>query len=716
MYQETCPQACTMKALGEPLFKSRSSEIFSWQGNTLLKLFNANVDPALIANEEINTTETYEKGVSKVKCYGHIQIEDRTGIIIERVKGKTLISLAASKPHTAFKVPELMAKLQVNLHNTFTAKIRSYKEMVLNALSSEPLRFLSETEKTAVTEMLAALPDGNSILHLDYHPDNVMSDGEAATIIDWMTAARGVPAADVAATLYLLTEGEMIPGLNKTVAAVLETIRKLICKKYLAEYKKKTGMTDAEIARWRLPFLIVRLGVWNIDSEVNILQEKIRACLADRCSLREDYNPDNKNAKLSGYTKAQAAAAILECAGKLKAVGIGLEDALIAVRLTGDGFAVTAPKASLSEMGNCDVLFMDGQSLRKNSPLVYTVFLGNKKLCAFVRTHPYFCRLAAQSGQDIPPVLDDMAQIVGVYARVRAIEDQRRFLKALKKHYACLTSSSVPEGLGAVATGRSLHQAFAATLVLEKAAQAYYQARFLGGVKPVNLLEAKVMNFGYKFKYSQKAEVVTHRTATDYNRPISEREIALRRQIVELGKQLSDENLVQGTWGNISVRLDEEYMLCTPSGLDYFSILPYDIVRVKLGSLEYEGNVKPTGEKTFHAALLREHPDVTCIIHTHPVHCSVFAAAHEKILPANEEQRALLCGDVEVAKYGFPSTAKLSRNVVAAIKGNRACVMENHGMLVCGNSIEDAHEKCHVTEECARIALEKLSAQSLVHP
>ena len=266
----------TLESLGKPLFSSRSSEIYSWKDNTLLKLFRSGTDTSLIENEEINTIETFDKGVSKVKCYGHIQIDDRRGIIIERVEGKTLISLAGSKPLMVFKVPALMVELQARMHNTHTDKIRSYKEFVLGALDSAPLGFLTKEERKIAEAKLSALPDGNSILHFDYHPDNIMSDGKNATIIDWMTAARGVPAADVAATLYLLNEGEMIPGLNKAVAAVLETIRKTICKNYYAAYKKKTGITDAEVAPWRLPFLIFRLSVWNIDSEISVLQEKIR--------------------------------------------------------------------------------------------------------------------------------------------------------------------------------------------------------------------------------------------------------------------------------------------------------------------------------------------------------------------------------------------------------------------------------------------------------
>lgn len=269
-------EAYTLESLDAPLFTSRSSEIYSWQGNTLLKLFRSGVGGELIENEEINTTETYEKGVSKVKCYGHVQVDDRIGIIIERIEGKTLISLLGSKPLVLFKAPDIMADLQVKMHNTQTDKIRSYKEMVLKALDSEAMRFLSGNEKKIAEDKIYALADGNSILHFDFHPDNIMSDGKNATIIDWMTAARGVPAADVAATLYLLNEGEMIPGLNKAVAAVMEVIRKTICKKYYAAYKKKTGLTDAEVAPWRLPFLIFRLSIWHIDSEIQVLQEKIK--------------------------------------------------------------------------------------------------------------------------------------------------------------------------------------------------------------------------------------------------------------------------------------------------------------------------------------------------------------------------------------------------------------------------------------------------------
>lgn len=276
--------------LGSPLFTSRSSEVYYWEDynreeEVLLKLFRPGVDQKMIDSEEINTKETYAKGVSAVACYGQVRVEEqdgtvRSGILLKKIPGQTLIARVMKHPETLFAAPKIMAERQLALHQTHTSVIRSYKDLVRECLDAPVMAFLTETERVEILRRLDVLPDGDSILHLDYHPDNIMSDGEHISVIDYMTAASGAPAADVAATLYLLNEGEMIPGLSPAVAAVMEFLRKTICKKYLKRYKAASGMTDDEIAPWRLPFLIVRLGVWCIESEITDLQNKIRQELA----------------------------------------------------------------------------------------------------------------------------------------------------------------------------------------------------------------------------------------------------------------------------------------------------------------------------------------------------------------------------------------------------------------------------------------------------
>ena len=239
----------------------------------------------MIDNKEINTTETFEKGISAVECYGQARVACpdglvRSGLIIKKIPGQTLIARAMKKPLTVFSASGTMADLHIAMHNTHTDKIRSYKELVRTSLETVIMSFLTGKERAQILARLDALPDGDSVLHLDYHPDNIMSDGQNISVIDWMTSASGAPAADVAATLYLLNEGEMIPGLSPAVASVLEFLRKSICKSYLKKYKAISGMTDEEIRPWRLPFLIVRLSIWSIDSEIDDLRRKIREELA----------------------------------------------------------------------------------------------------------------------------------------------------------------------------------------------------------------------------------------------------------------------------------------------------------------------------------------------------------------------------------------------------------------------------------------------------
>ena len=68
----------TLESLGAPLFTSRSSEIFRWEGeDKLLKLFREGVDRELIDGEEANTREAFEKGITEVECFGQVEVEGR---------------------------------------------------------------------------------------------------------------------------------------------------------------------------------------------------------------------------------------------------------------------------------------------------------------------------------------------------------------------------------------------------------------------------------------------------------------------------------------------------------------------------------------------------------------------------------------------------------------------------------------------------------------
>ncbi|MEG0806465.1 MAG: class II aldolase/adducin family protein [Lachnospiraceae bacterium] len=175
----------------------------------------------------------------------------------------------------------------------------------------------------------------------------------------------------------------------------------------------------------------------------------------------------------------------------------------------------------------------------------------------------------------------------------------------------------------------------------------------------------------------------------------------VRQSIVEYGKRLTKTGLVQGTWGNIAVRLDKENMLVTPSGLDYMQLTPEDIVKVNIKTLEYSGRRKPTSEKRLHSEIFRKHPKVGAVVHAHSVNCGVFAAAGAEVPAKTKEMKRLVGGAMKCASHALPSTKRLSRLALKALTDRNACLLQNHGIVCCGHDLEEAYKICEVVEEAA---------------
>jgi len=177
----------------------------------------------------------------------------------------------------------------------------------------------------------------------------------------------------------------------------------------------------------------------------------------------------------------------------------------------------------------------------------------------------------------------------------------------------------------------------------------------------------------------------------------------MREAVIAYGRKLVESGLVQGTWGNISVRLDADHMLVTPSGLDYQSLQPEDIVKVNLRTLEYKSARKPTTEKKLHQAILLARPECGAVIHTHSANCSVYAAAGATIPIKDAAMRKRFGGDVRCAAHALPGTSKLSRATLKALEERSACLLQNHGVICCGSSLADAYELCEMLEREAEL-------------
>ena len=262
-----------------------------------------------------------------------------------------------------------------------------------------------------------------------------------------------------------------------------------------------------------------------------------------------------------------------------------------------------------------------------------------------------------------------------------------------------------------VVRGRSDREKEIGQFVLDKAKLVYDNAKKIGGVKFLPGLEARLMRVVYLKKYSSNEEgedkAVTGENTQNLE-GISEEELELRQELVDYGNKLVKKDLVQGTWGNLSVRLDDEYMLVTPSGIDYARLTPGDMVKVKIDDLSYdESGLKPTSEKVLHAAIYKNRADICGIIHTHSTYCSVFAAAVKPLIPEDEKGLEVFGNYVDIADYGTPGSKALGENTMKALGDNFGAIMAHHGMVTCGKSLKRAFKNAVILEESAKDYLDK---------
>jgi len=178
-----------------------------------------------------------------------------------------------------------------------------------------------------------------------------------------------------------------------------------------------------------------------------------------------------------------------------------------------------------------------------------------------------------------------------------------------------------------------------------------------------------------------------------------------RTLLVESGLRLVKAGLTSGTWGNLSLRLDEQTMLVTPSGVAYVDIKPEDLTRVQIDTEQWEGP-KPSSEFKLHTAVYRERKDIYAIIHNHSPNASVVAAARREVPPVLDDLAQLIGPTVRVADYGLPSTKAIVKKTIKALKGRNGALMANHGAICLGRDMEEAFTCCEVLDKGCKAFIE----------
>lgn len=179
----------------------------------------------------------------------------------------------------------------------------------------------------------------------------------------------------------------------------------------------------------------------------------------------------------------------------------------------------------------------------------------------------------------------------------------------------------------------------------------------------------------------------------------------LRQAMVRFARQMITTGLVRGTSGNLSAREPgTEGCLVTPSGVDYETMRPEDVVLVDLSGRPVAGGLKPSVDTPIHVAIYRARPDAGACIHTHSLYAAAFSTLGRQIPPLITESAGYLGGAVRVLEYVPPARPDTGDLVAAGLGGDRAVLLPNHGVIAVGENLKKCFGAAMAVEESAHVA------------
>lgn len=178
-----------------------------------------------------------------------------------------------------------------------------------------------------------------------------------------------------------------------------------------------------------------------------------------------------------------------------------------------------------------------------------------------------------------------------------------------------------------------------------------------------------------------------------------------RKEIARFMRRLYDHGLTTTSGGNISLRVDEDIVLITPSATDKGRMKWKEVGIMNIGGENLTPALKPSIEAGMHLSIYRKAKDICAVVHAHPVFASSFTATKYEIDTKLTAEAAAILGTPLMVPYALMGTADLAKIVSDSILNSRILLLENHGILTAGKSLLQAFDRLEVLENAAKMTL-----------
>jgi L-fuculose-phosphate aldolase len=178
-----------------------------------------------------------------------------------------------------------------------------------------------------------------------------------------------------------------------------------------------------------------------------------------------------------------------------------------------------------------------------------------------------------------------------------------------------------------------------------------------------------------------------------------------RSEITRFCRLIYDKTYVASTDGNISARLPDGHIMCTPTVCNKGFVKPEDMVIIDSKGQRIKGERKASSEIAMHLLIYEMRPDIHAVVHAHPACATAYAAAGIPLNKALISEVVLALGCIPLAQYGTPGTPELTDQLRPYVKNYDALLMANHGVVTYGANLEDAFNRMDTVEHFAKISI-----------
>ncbi len=189
----------------------------------------------------------------------------------------------------------------------------------------------------------------------------------------------------------------------------------------------------------------------------------------------------------------------------------------------------------------------------------------------------------------------------------------------------------------------------------------------------------------------------------NWNSGIHSRE--LKEEICEIGRRLYNKGFAAANDGNISIRVGENEVLCSPTMICKGFMTPEDICAVDLDGNQIAGTRKRTSEILLHLEIMKARPDVKSVVHFHPPHATAFGVVNEAIPQCVLPEVEVFMGEVPMAPYETPGGLDFAQTVLPFLKSTNTIILKNHGTVSFDDTLMKAYWKTEILDAYCKILL-----------